>query len=214
MGAPVIQAGRPTSLWLRAPEPIPENTELTLWLRGPKKYRGIIAERDAPTKTIEARFAVRVAGEYILRVQDKTKRILLSDTLHVGPGPAHTASSHLVTSAASPDGRRQLLQAVDTHGNMHREGGVQFQAAIASEHCVVADHCDGTYSISLPPAIPSGPHQLRVWQTRVSDKSAPLEVSSMRAFQRTLPSVEVWTLVILTEGHTTPCCLQRSGFCG
>ena len=59
----VVQAGVPTSLWMHAPDPIPPETKLTLWLRGPRTLRGVIAERDAPTVNIEARFAVRIAGE-------------------------------------------------------------------------------------------------------------------------------------------------------
>ena len=159
-----IVAGRPVCLWLHAPEPIPENTELTLWLRGPKTYRGVIAERNAPTKNIEARFAVRLAGEYELHVEDGLKRTLLSDKITVGPGAAHTASCRLIAAEASPDGRIQLLRAFDAQGNAHVVGGVLFEAALGGAHCTVHDEGDGSYRIHLPPAAPSGPHQLRLWQ--------------------------------------------------
>ena len=159
-----IVAGRPVCLWLHAPEPIPENTELTLWLRGPKTYRGVIAERNAPTKNIEARFAVRLAGEYELHVEDGLKRTLLSDKITVGPGAAHTASCRLIAAEASPGGRIQLLRAFDAQGNAHVVGGVLFEAALGGAHCTVHDEGDGSYRIHLPPAALSGPHQLRLWQ--------------------------------------------------
>ena len=83
MPAMTIEAGRPSSVWLHAPFPIPPDTALTLWLRGPKTLRGVVAEREAPTVNIEARFAVRVAGEYTLTVEEK-ERIFL-DALQVSP---------------------------------------------------------------------------------------------------------------------------------
>lgn len=169
-GGATIEAGRPACIWLTAPEPIPENTELTLWLRGPKTYRGVIAEREAPTKNIEARFAVRIAGEYKLLVEDKAKHTLLSDRVTVNPGPAHTASGSLVAAEASTDGRMQLLQAADAHGNKHSAGGVVFEAAINGVgRCTVTDEGDGTYRIRLPLSAPTGPHQLRVWQPAVGN---------------------------------------------
>ena len=102
---PTIVAGRPSAVWLHAPWPIPPDTALTLWLRGPKTLKGVVAERSAPTVNIEARFAVRVAGEYTLTVEEHvTKRNLLRDKLTVIPGPCHTASCSLDMEAASEDG--------------------------------------------------------------------------------------------------------------
>ena len=80
-----VVAGRPSAVWLHAPQPIPPDTALTLWLRGPKTYRGVVAEREAQTVNIEARFAVRVAGQYTLHVEDASKRTLLKDKLTVSP---------------------------------------------------------------------------------------------------------------------------------
>ena len=112
-----IEAGRPSAVWLHAPWPIPPETALTLWLRGPKTLKGVVAERDAPTINIEARFAVKAAGEYSLVVEEKTsKRAILKDKLTVNAGPAHTASCTLDAEAASADGRRQVLRAVDAFG--------------------------------------------------------------------------------------------------
>ena len=83
LAMPKVEAGRPSACWLHAASPIPPDTALTLWLKGPKTYRGVVAERDAPTVNIEARFAVRVAGEYTLLVEDVNKRPLLKDKLTV-----------------------------------------------------------------------------------------------------------------------------------
>ena len=66
---PCIEAGRPTGVWLHAETPIPPDTALTLLLRGPKTLKGVVAERTAPTVNIEARFAVKVAGDYTLIVR-------------------------------------------------------------------------------------------------------------------------------------------------
>ena len=86
-----------------------------------------LAERTAPTVNIEARFAVKVAGDYTLTVEEKgTKRVLLRDQLSVIAGPVHTASCALDADAASADGRRQVLRASDAFGNKHASGGARF----------------------------------------------------------------------------------------
>ena len=184
---PTIFAGSPTCLWLHAPEPIPCDTKLTLWLRGPKTLRGVISERDAPTVNIEARFAVRIAGEYTLHVEDNTKRTLLSDTLRVSPGPAHTASCSLDNAAASTDGRSQVLRAADAQGNRHSVGGVAFQAAFGGDRCTVHDEGDGTYAISLPTRAPSGPGQLQLWQPVTADSKVDAAVIELPIFVRRPP---------------------------
>ena len=160
-----VVAGRPSAVWLHAPEPIPPDTALTLWLRGPKTYRGIVAERESQTVNIEARFAVRVAGNYTLHVEDASKHTLLKDRLKVVAGPVHVPSCSLDAEKASADGRQQLLRAVDAFGNKHVSGGVRLLATVGPTHkCSITDNGDGTYSVQLPPNAPNGPCQLRVWQ--------------------------------------------------
>lgn len=175
---PTIEAGRPSAVWLAAPTPIPPETALTLWLRGPKTLRGVVAERSAPTVNIEARFAVRVAGEYTLQVEDASKRTLLRDKLRVTAGPAHTASCSLDPAAAAAGGRRQVLHAVDAFGNRHRSGGVRFLASFGAAKCSVQDEEDGTYVVQLPPSAPWGPGQLRVWQHARSGSAVAKEAPS------------------------------------
>lgn len=171
----LIEAGRPSAVWLHAPWPIPPETSLTLWLRGPKTLRGVVAERDAPTINIEAHFAVKVAGEYTLLVEEKyEKRKLLQDTLTVVAGPAHTASCALDAEAASADGRRQVLRAVDAFGNKHAKGGTRFTAMLGTVRCAITDVGDGTYVIDVPPAAPSGPGKLRISQAARHDPAGGL----------------------------------------
>jgi hypothetical protein len=160
-----ILAGRPSAVQLHAPSPIPPDTALTLWLRGPKTYRGHVAERKALTKDIEAHCAVRIAGDYTVLVEDAEKRVLIKDKLRVVAWPAHTALCHLDAKRASSDGLQQLLCASDAFGNRHTCGGERFEAAYgASTPCRVSDNGDGTYNVQLPNDVPTGPGQLRVWQ--------------------------------------------------
>ena len=161
-----VVAGRPSAVWLHAQSAIPPDTALTLWLRGPKTYRGVVAEREAPTVNIEARFAVRVSGEYTLIVEDASKRALLRDKLRVVAGPAHTASCSLDDQLASPDGRHQILLAVDAFGNRHVAGGASFFATCGRQlRCDIKDLLDGTYAVTLPPAAQTAPASC-VWQPK------------------------------------------------
>ena len=68
------KAGIPTSVYLHAPWPIPPDTALTPRCAGRRPCEAFVAERAQPTVSIEARFAVRLAGEYNLTVDDRSTR--------------------------------------------------------------------------------------------------------------------------------------------
>lgn len=98
---PTAIAGRPSTIWLRVSSPIPPETPLTLWLRGPKTYHGRIAERQSHTDNIQAHFEVHTPGEYSLQVEDAAKHTLLEETLYVVAPFDHSAASEL--AATEPD---------------------------------------------------------------------------------------------------------------
>ena len=196
-----VIAGRPSAFQLHAPSPIPPDTALTLWLRGPKTYRGHIAERELLTKDIEAHCAVRIAGDYTVLVEDAAKRVLIKDRLRVHAGPACTAFCLLDHKRASSDGLRQLLCATDEFGNRHTYGGAHFAVAYGSGiPCDVTDNRDGTYTVRLPSDVPTGPGQLRVWQP---SSSPPTEGKTTDGGDNITPSGD-------TEAIELAICVQRA----
>ena len=149
---------------------------LMLTLDGPQRLCGQVSLHGAGR--IEARFTVRKAGQYALKVcESETGRALLRDLLDVLAGVAHTASTVVVRGPSSSEPRVLLLQAVDAHGNAHARGGARFAAALTAapgdpeQRCGIVDTKDGRYRVELPLAAAAGPRTLRLWQPELKSES-------------------------------------------
>ena len=122
-----VVAGEPSCLFLDAVSPIPRDARLSLVLSGPRTLRGALAERQADTARIEARFTCRTAGEYSLHVEDCDGQIMLHERIKVDPGPLHAGSCVLISSIGRTS-RTFRLQARDAHDNtpLHLCAGAGF----------------------------------------------------------------------------------------
>ena len=172
-----LLAGLPACVRLRLHGvKVSEQGPLMLTLDGPQRLCGQVSLHGAGR--IEARFTVRKAGQYALKVcESETGRALLRDLLDVLAGVAHTASTVVVRGPSSSEPRVLLLQAVDAHGNAHAWGGARFAAALTAapgdpeQRCGIVDTKDGRYRVELPLAAAAGPRTLRLWQPELKSES-------------------------------------------
>lgn len=164
-------AGEPTWLRLRRTG---SATPRHLVLTGPVVMRGKLNSEDLNKSLVHVTVTIRLAGEYVLQVEDENGRTMLRTPLIVQSGRPHIASCILKSSSAH--GRVHVLQVRDAHGNNLSLGGTPLGAATGSTPSNVCDHRDGTYTIRVPDEVGVGPHTLRIWQLQAETSESQLRV--------------------------------------